>query len=234
MKSFDYGIDAPNVLRNLAFSGFLCLVFASLFPVVRWLYSPAISLLATAGLWLYGSKIGKLHLREKLMKLVQWKGDELVLDEGCGSGLLLNAAAKRITVGRAYGVDIWRQEDLAGNDVQNTLNNAHLEGVADRVEVKDGDVRSLPFEAESMDVAISLNVVHNISERQERDKAINEILRVLKPGGQFIICDFRNVGEYVTSFRGAGAGHVEKRFIGFVGFFPMFAAVGRKLSQKKD
>ena len=228
MKRIDYGIDAPNVLRSLAVCGLLCLILAAVFPVVRWLYSPGISLLATVAGWLYGSKIGKLHLREKLMKLVSWKGDERVLDVGCGSGLLLNAAAKRLTDGKAIGVDIWRQEDLAGNHAQNTLMNAQLEGVSDRVEVRDGDVRNLPFDGDSFDVEISLNVLHNISSRQERDKAISEILRVLKPGGQLIICDFRNVREYARTIRGAGVRDVERRFIGFVGFFPMFAAIGTK------
>src|SRR5580704_17007559 len=99
MKRIDYGIDAPKVLGCLAVCGFLCLILAAIFPAVNWLYSPAISLLATSALWLYGSKIGKLNLRDKLMKLVTWKGDERVLDVGCGSGLLLNGAAKRLTSG---------------------------------------------------------------------------------------------------------------------------------------
>src|SRR5579863_1038689 len=171
-RRVDYGIDAPNVLRWLAFFGLLCLVFSASFPVVSWLYSPAISLLATAAVWLYGSKIGKLKLAEKLMKLVTWTGDETVLDVGCGSGLLLVAAAKRLSGGKAVGVDIWRQEDLSGNDAQRTLDNAQLEGVAGRVEIEEGDVRSLPFDDEAFDVAVSLNVLHNISKRSEREKAI--------------------------------------------------------------
>jgi cyclopropane fatty-acyl-phospholipid synthase-like methyltransferase len=68
-----------------------------------------------------------------------------VLDVGCGRGLLLIGAAKRLTTGKAVGVDIWQTEDLSGNRPEATLENARLERVAERVGVKDGDARRLPF-----------------------------------------------------------------------------------------
>jgi len=38
-----------------------------------------------------------------------------VLDVGCGRGLLLIGAARRLTTGKAVGVDIWQAEDRVGN-----------------------------------------------------------------------------------------------------------------------
>jgi ribonucleotide reductase alpha subunit len=81
------------------------------------------------------------------------RGDETVLDVGCGRGLLLIGAAKRLTTGKAVGVDIWNAEDLSGNRPEATLENARLERVAERVEVKDGDARRLPFADGTFDVA---------------------------------------------------------------------------------
>ena len=227
----NYGIDAPYVLASLSVSGFLCLLLALIVPSLRGLYSPAISLLATSAVWLYGSKIGKLRLREILMDSLQLKGDEQVLDAGCGSGLLLIAAAKRLNAGGAVGVDIWRKEDLVNNHRETTLRNARLEGVAERIQVENGDVRQLPFGDATFDVVVSLNVLHNISEREGRDKALTEIMRVLKPGGRLLICDFRNVGEYVGVLGRLGAKDAHKTLTGWVGFFPMFAAVANKSSE---
>lgn len=221
----DYGIDAPYVLTAITAAGFTCLVFAIAAPRLRFLYSPCISLLATSAVWLYGSKVGKLKLREKLVNRVSWLGDEQVLDAGCGSGLLLIAAAKRLNTGKATGADIWRSEDLANNSRETTLKNAETEGVQDRITLDDTDIGKLPYADCTFDAILSLNVIHNIDKRGDRATALRELSRVLKPGGTMILCDFRNVSEYTIELRSQGITGVRKEFIGWVGFFPMFAAV---------
>ena len=128
-------------------------------------------MLATAAVWLYNSKFGKLRLRESLMDTLSWKGDEKVLDVGCGSGLLLIAAARRLREGSAVGVDIWRSEDLSNTDREAALRNARIEGVAERVKVEEGDARQLPFDEATFDVVVSLNVLNNIAKREERASA---------------------------------------------------------------
>jgi arsenite methyltransferase len=226
----DYGIDAPYVIRNLAISGLVCLVLGLGSSSLRWFLSPATSLLATAAVWLYCSKGGKLRYREKLMEALSWSGDETVLDVGCGSGLLLIAAAKRLKDGMAVGVDIWRGADLSNNRPEATLRNARIEGVAERVRVEEGDARQLPFGDATFDVVVSLNVLHNIAKRDEREKALIEIVRVLKPGGRVLISDFRNVGEYARILREKGIGDARSKLIGWTLFFPGFAVIGQKPS----
>jgi arsenite methyltransferase len=192
---------------------------------LRFLYSPCISLLATSAVWLYGSKIGKLKLREKLVNRISWRSDEQVLDAGCGSGLLLIAAAKRLTTGRATGADIWRSEDLANNSRETTLRNAEAEGVQDKITLDDANICSLPYAGQSFDAILSLNVIHNIDKREDRATALRELARVRKPGGTMVLCDFRNVQEYTSELQSQGITGVRKEFIGWVGFFPMYAAV---------
>jgi hypothetical protein len=93
-------------------------------------------------LWMiYDSMIGKVREREKYLDKIAWC-DERVLDVGCGLGLFLIGAAKRLSTGRAVGIDKWQAEDLSGNNAAGTLNNAMVEGVADKVEVQTGDARS--------------------------------------------------------------------------------------------
>lgn len=66
------------------------------------------------------------------------------MDVGCGHGLLLNGIAKRLKSGKAFGLDLWSNEDQAANSREATLRNAKLEGVASKVEIHDGDMRSMP------------------------------------------------------------------------------------------
>jgi hypothetical protein len=95
-----------------------------------------------AGLMVRSSRSGKLRERDRLLDDLPWRGDEWVLDVGCGRrGLLLIGAARRLTTGRAVGLDLWRRQDQAGNDPASTMANAEVEGVAERVELRDGDAR---------------------------------------------------------------------------------------------
>src|SRR5437773_1876385 len=112
----------------------------------------------------YGSKVRKVHLREKLLDSLALRGDEILLDAGCGRGLLLTAAARRLPRGKAVGIDLWRTVDQSGNDPERTLGNARAEGVADRIEIKTGDLRALPFADDSVDVVVSSWALHNIPE----------------------------------------------------------------------
>jgi arsenite methyltransferase len=67
-----------------------------------------------------------------------------VLDLGCGRGALLTMVAELLPNGRAVGIDLWHPGQT-GNSPEATALNAELEGVADRVEVRTGDVTRPPF-----------------------------------------------------------------------------------------
>jgi ubiquinone/menaquinone biosynthesis C-methylase UbiE len=228
----DYGLDAPPIILIQA------LVTAAGFGLAGVLYALGaphpggiplaeigaifgiIGLLNVIGMIWY-SKAGKLRLREKLLDKVSWRGDETVLDVGCGRGLLLIGAARRLNSGKAVGVDIWRSADLSGNRPEATLENARREGVADRVEVKDGDARQLPFPDASFDVVVSGLALHNISASADRDQAVREIARVLKPGGQVVMMDIMRTADYVRVLRECGLSDARRTVAGvvFTGFF---------------
>src|SRR5260370_200782 len=102
----DYGVDAPAVMRNFFLFATLCLPFATFAPnplhlgpislVSRSFFWPAGFLLGEGFLFLLYVKIGKFHHRDFMLGLHTWRGDENVLDLGCGRGLLLARAAKRM------------------------------------------------------------------------------------------------------------------------------------------
>jgi SAM-dependent methyltransferase len=171
-------------------------------------------LLLASSLVLY-SKIVKPREAERLLDLVPWCGLEQVLDVGCGRGLLLVSAARRLTAGRAVGVDVWRGLQLSGNSPQAVEDNARRAGVAERVEVKDGDARSLPFPDASFDVVLSSLVLHNIPRRAERRQAVREIARVLKPGGRVAILDVRHTRDYIHVLRDCGLDELRREQSGW-------------------
>ncbi len=154
--------------------------------------------------FIYYVKIGKLRLRDRLLSMVDWKGNEAVLDIGTGRGLLMIGAAKRLTSGKSTGIDIWRPGDMHANSLRNTLNNARLEGVFDKVEVKNADVQKMPFPDGSFDVVLSNLCIHNINSKNGREQACREIARVLKSGGKVIIGDAIHLEEYAEVFRTTG------------------------------
>jgi SAM-dependent methyltransferase len=201
-KCPDYGIDGPIVLRNLALigSGAIALGLAAyheLLPMSRdiafiFVYASAgvvIFNLICITLSIWSSKVGKIREAEKLLSTYDWQGDEKLLDVGCGRGLIMIAAAKRLSAGTAVGVDIWDSRDQTGNRSANTLENARIEDVADRVQIANGDARQLPFLDNTFDMIVSSKALHNIIHRQEREGAVHEISRVLKPGGKLAIID---------------------------------------------
>src|SRR4029450_14051737 len=95
---------------------------------------------------LSSTRVGKSAVWSELFDRLDLKGDERLLDIGCGRGAVLLMAAKRLPRGRAVGVDLWSTTDQSGNAEQVTRRNAALEGVAERVELHTADMRQLPFD----------------------------------------------------------------------------------------
>jgi SAM-dependent methyltransferase len=233
LRRADYGIDAPGVQLRFLIVGLVCasagvaLILAGRARYVgsaRGLASPLVSIGATfvltAGVMFWGSKIGKLRLRDRIVDQLSLRGGERVLDVGCGHGLMLIAAAKRLKAGRAVGVDIWQKEDQAGNSPAATLANARAEGVADRVELRDGDARRLPFEDASFDAVVSSWALHNIYDAEGRAEALREIARVLKPGGRLAVIDIRHAADYARSLKACGMAGVKLHAPSFIFFIP--------------
>jgi len=205
----DYGVDAPNVLRNLFLIGALCVLLVFITPRVVHLgrvdfaLHPMFAwtggfLLVESALFLLYVKFGKFRHRDFILSLHPWRGDEQVLDVGCGRGLLLAGAAKGLTTGHATGIDIWSNVDMGGNSEAATLHNLQLEGIASRCTLVSAGAQELPFPDASFDVIVSNLCLHNIYDRPTRLQAIHQIARVLKPGGIALLSDYKLTAEYAA------------------------------------
>ena len=104
------------------------------------------------------------------------RGDELVLDYGCGSGAAARHLAKRLRPGGGH---------LTCMDVserwQRTAKKA-LRAYPD-VEFRRGDVRTLGLPAASFDVVLVHWMLHDIHPR-DRPSVVAELARLLRPGGR--------------------------------------------------
>jgi ubiquinone/menaquinone biosynthesis C-methylase UbiE len=171
--------------------------------------------LANAASFLYTTRRGKFLEWDRILDRLHLGGDERVLDIGCGRGAVLTAVARRLTTGCVTGVDIWNTRDQSGNARDVTVRNASLEGVSDRVDIRTGDMRALPFGDATFDLVVSSLAIHNIRSTADRRQAVTEGFRVLKPGGRMVIADIRATSTYADALRTLGASNVERRRLGW-------------------
>lgn len=164
--------------------------------------------------YLWTTRIGKFQVWSEILADLGLRGDEHVLDMGCGRGAVLLMAAQLLPRGRAVGIDLWRA-DQTGNGPEVTRCNAEREGVAGRVEVRTGDVTRLPFDDNGFDVVLSSLVLHNIASAEDRRTAVDEAVRTLRPGGRVAIADLLATDEYRDRLRELGLAEVRTRNLGW-------------------
>jgi arsenite methyltransferase len=172
------------------------------------------AVLAVAAGYFYSTGPGKLSVWKELLDELGLRGDEYVLDIGCGRGAVLISAARRLPRGRATGADIWRLRDQTGNSRAAAERNAMVEGVSERVEFTVADARDLPFPPGSFDVVLSNLTFSNIHDSDERARAVREAVRVLRPGGRMRVVDDR-ADRYAPVLHSAGCVEVEVRGLGW-------------------
>src|SRR5262245_34955211 len=129
----DYGFDAPYAPLLMALGGacLLALAAAQLWfgegrPAMMsaaGLGAGALWLFLNAGVFVHTTRRGKFAVWADLLDRLELKGDERLLDIGCGRGAVLLMAAQSLPRGRAVGVDIWSTLDQSGHAAQVTRPN---------------------------------------------------------------------------------------------------------------
>ncbi len=121
------------------------------------------------------ARSGYLGVVRELVEQAHLHPGESVLEVGCGTGALDRWLAHRTSgANRILGLD------LSGYLLREATALASKEGLAGTVEFKEGSAYQLPFPDGSFDLAMSCTVL----EEGDADRMLEEMVRVLKPGGR--------------------------------------------------
>ncbi len=122
------------------------------------------------------------RLREMTVGLAQLKPGDQVLEVGCGTGSLTLAAKRQVgSTGQAYGIDVIPKM------IELCRRKAEQAG-ADPSAFRLGGIDNIPFPEKKFDAVLCSFMIFHMSE-QVRRRGIQEIRRVLKPGGRLVVVD---------------------------------------------
>ncbi len=136
--------------------------------------------------WMY-SQIKK-HINNKAV----------VLDLGCGYGRLAKEVIYDFDKAKVLGIDISRNYiNLFNSNIAK-----HGKGYV-------GDIKKLPFKSKSVDMVYMVTTLMYLPEMKDQEKAVREIVRVLRPKGRFVFIErnpgghsLMTLGGLVTKLRG--------------------------------
>ena len=147
-------------------------------------------------------------------------GVRRVLEVGCGQGVGVELIVTRFADAEVVGIDLDAKMIRRAQQ--------RLSSYRDRVEVRVGDLCSLPFEDASFDVVVDFAAVHHVPDWRA---ALREIARVLGPGAQFLFED-HDVTKH-SLFAKTFFAHPDERFTA-TEFASALAAVGISVDERLE
>ncbi len=119
----------------------------------------------------------KIDLTKGIVNLLKLKGDESILDAGCGNGdLLIEIRNKYKHRGELYGIDI--AEGILQKAI--SLNKK----TKSKINFQKADIRNFKLPSEHFDIVILKHVLHHVDKPTQ---AILECRRVLKKNGRLVV-----------------------------------------------
>jgi SAM-dependent methyltransferase len=126
-----------------------------------------------------------------------------VLDIGCGTGRTAIKIAKSLPKGsHLNGIDIYNVNAISGNSLATVNRNAELEGVSDKSTFQYGSATEIPFEDNKFHIVNLSSVLHEVHDYEDKERAMKEIQRVLKPKGFLIIGEWNRYSWQLILYSG--------------------------------
>jgi ubiquinone/menaquinone biosynthesis C-methylase UbiE len=154
----------------------------------------------------------RIQPAEQLIERGGIKKGMQVLDLGCGSGAFTPFIARTVgEKGKVYALDI--QADML-KQLENKLSRPENKDIKN-IKLIEGSAYELPFDSKSLDL---VNMVTVLQEIPDRNRALHEVKRVLKPGGILAVTELFPDPDYpwksTTIKLGEAAGFVMDKVSG--------------------
>ncbi len=126
---------------------------------------------------------------EEILKELDLKEEMIAAEFGTGAGIFSIALAKRLKLGKVYGLDI-QEEKLSA-----LKNRAALEKIANIVTIHCDleAVKGSTFQNNFLDIVLVCNILF---QAEDKSAIINEAKRVVKLGGQVLIIDWNENASF--------------------------------------
>ncbi len=155
-----------------------------------------------------GNRFNLERLREAMQEILSTVGRDIsrirLLDLGCG-GLFWTEELVRLGVSRerAFGMDLlhWRMREghQSGRDIQ----------------AVNGSATAIPFGSESFDLVCQFTLMTSVTDSSARRHIVEEMRRVLRPGGYVLWYDFRYNNPANPHTRAIGRSEMRRLFEGW-------------------
>jgi ubiquinone/menaquinone biosynthesis C-methylase UbiE len=137
--------------------------------------------------------------QSSVVSLLRLRGDETVVDYGAGTGIYTVAVAEAVPGGRVIAIEaLARLADMLRAKIRPSI--------AGRVVVVETETNSVPVPDGTADRVLMVDVLHHLYDQRE---ALAEVVRLLRPGGLFVVVDWgdreRPVGPPVDHVLGLTA-----------------------------
>ena len=137
---------------------------------LTWLYDPVVALTTR-----------ERYFKKRLLAQASIPERSTVLDLGCGTGTLALQIARAHPTSTVTGLD--------GDEKMLRKARRKADEARVRVRFDHGLAQELPYREANFDRVVSTLFFHHLRRRQKADTA-EEVLRILRPGGQFHVADW--------------------------------------------
>ena len=184
------------------------------------LMTRALNLIAGLGLYDLWANRNLEEIHDTLIKLGSLDGNEQVLDVGCGTGILTSRLAETLRESAVHGIDMGPQMIRISKKRAREKNQ--------EISYELGSALNLPHANGKFDVVFTCLLLH-LLDASEKELALREIYRVLKPEGTYISAEFE---EYPTGFLRRRVAKYPTGIIGKCGFCVNSKASGPSITKR--